>query len=288
MEYKDAIAILNRHIFEGDKRTLLEKIAKNPERYIGLFRPTKPRAKLLQNLLQSHEIRFGDAMESLIEAMLSDVGFSILPNSLQSSDGDSLAIDQYFADEEKHFFMEQKVRDDHDSTKKRGQIGNFETKLNILSEIHGDSLVGIMYFIDPDLSKNKKYYVQELNKFQDFYGIELFLFYGREFFDYIGFPALWDNLIEWLSNWKDELPDFPEINLDLAPRESFEEIKTLKPLYWRKIFENEQIWEAGIMSVLCSDGATLKLMLDYFSHIDTQAYRNLTKLLNTKLSEYYG
>lgn len=142
MGYKDAIAILNRHIFEGDKRSLLEKIARNPERYIGLFRPTKPRAKLLQNLLQSHEIRFGDAMESLIEAMLADVGFSILPNNLESSDGDSLSVDQYFANEETHFFMEQKVRDDHDSTKKRGQIGNFETKLNILSEFIGTVLWG--------------------------------------------------------------------------------------------------------------------------------------------------
>ncbi len=288
MEYKDAIAILNRHIFEGDKRSLLEKIAKNPERYIGLFRPTKPRAKLFQNLLQSHEIRFGDAMESLIEAMLSAVGFSILPNSIVSTDGESLSVDQYFADEETHFFMEQKVRDDHDSTKKRGQIENFETKLNILSEFHGNSLVGIMYFIDPDLSKNKNYYVQELNKFRDFYGIELFLFYGHEFFDYIGFPNLWDNLIEWLSRWKDELPDFPEINLDLSPEESFEEIKTLKPLYWRKIFENEQIWKAGIFWVLFSDGTTLRLMLDHFSHIDTPAYRNLIRLLNEKLSEFYG
>jgi len=39
---------------------LLEKVAKNPERFIGLFRPTKPPAKLLQHYTQSQEIRFGD------------------------------------------------------------------------------------------------------------------------------------------------------------------------------------------------------------------------------------
>ncbi len=66
MEYRDAIAILNRHIFEGDKRSLLEKIAKNPERYIGLFRPTKPRAKLLQNLLHGDSRgKTGDARSFL-------------------------------------------------------------------------------------------------------------------------------------------------------------------------------------------------------------------------------
>lgn len=287
MEYKNAIAILNRHIFEGDKRSLLEKIANNPERYIGLFRPTKPKAKLLQNLLQSHEIRFGDAMESLIEEMLIDVDFSNLPKSLQSADGDSLSIDQYFTNGDKFFFMEQKVRDDHDSTKKRGQISNFETKLSILNEIHGNDLTGIMYFIDPDLSKNRKYYVEELNKLRDFYGIELYLFYGREFFEYIGCPDLWDNLIEWLARWKAELPDFPEINLDLSPHESFQEIKAMRPLYWRKVFENDQLWEDGIIQVLFSDGSTLQLMLEYFSTKPTYAYRNLALLLETKLSEYY-
>ena len=116
MEYNDVVTVLNRHIFEGDKRSLLEKIAKNPERYIGLFRPTKPKAKLLQNILQSHEIRFDDAMESLIEQMLADVGFPNLPKNLQSVDSDSLSIEQYFTNGEKFFFMEQKVRDDHDST----------------------------------------------------------------------------------------------------------------------------------------------------------------------------
>jgi len=287
MDYKDAIAILNRHIFEGDKRSLLEKIANNPERYIGLFRPTKPKAKLLQNLLQSHEIRFGDAMESLIKAMLSDVGFANLPRKLQSTDGDSLSIDQYFTNSKSYYFMEQKVRDDHDSTKKRGQIGNFETKLKILYETHSSNLVGIMYFIDPDLSKNKKYYVEELGKLRKFYGIELYLFYGHELFDHIGFPGLWDNLIEWLTRWKAELPDFPEINLDLSPEESFEEIKTLEPLYWRKIFENDQIWEDGIIQVLFSDGSTLRLMLAYFSKKHTSAYRSLARLLEKKLSEYY-
>lgn len=287
MEYTDAVAILNRTIFEGDKRNLLKKVASNPERYIGLFRPTKPKAKLLQNLLQSHEIRFGDAMESLIEAMLVDAGFSLLPKNLQSAKGDSLSLDQYFTDGETFFFMEQKVRDDHDSTKKRGQINNSETKLNLLYESHGDHLVGMMYFIDPDLSKNKKYYTGELSNFRDFYGIELYLFYGHEFFEYLGFPHLWANLIEWLTRWKAELPDFPEINLDSSPRESYEEIKTMKPLHWRKLLETNQLWEDGIIRVLFSDGATLQFMLEYFSSRQTSAYQNLGRLLKEKLAEYY-
>ena len=287
MEYKDVIAILNRHIFEGDKRSLLEKVASSPARYVGLFRPTKPKAKLLQNLLQSHEIRFGDAMESLIGTMLVDVGFSLLPKSLQTATGDSLSLDQHFTDGEMFFFMEQKVRDDHDSTKKRGQISNFETKLNLLYESYGDQLVGMMYFIDPDLSKNKNYYTEEMNKLREFYGIELYLFYGREFFEYLGLSHLWDDLIEWLAQWKRELPDFPEINLDASPRESYEEIKDMKPLYWRKLLENDRLWNDGIVHVLFSNGTTLRLMLEYFSSKQAIVYQNLARLLQEKLAEYY-
>ena len=146
MNYNDAVIILNRHIFEASKLKLLERIASNPERYIGLFRPTKPKAKLLQNLLQSHEIRFGDAMESLVRAILADIGFSNLPQRLQATDGDTLSVDQYFTDGERYYFVEQKVRDDHDSTKKRGQLRNFEKKLDVLYTAHRDSLIGIMYF----------------------------------------------------------------------------------------------------------------------------------------------
>ena len=47
MNYSKFSAILNKHIFEGEKKELLIKLAKNPERFIGLFRPTKPEAKIL-------------------------------------------------------------------------------------------------------------------------------------------------------------------------------------------------------------------------------------------------
>ena len=62
MNYNKFCEILNKHIFEGEKKELLRKLADRPERFVGLFRPTKPGAKILQHLLQSHEIRFGDAI----------------------------------------------------------------------------------------------------------------------------------------------------------------------------------------------------------------------------------
>jgi hypothetical protein len=95
---------------------LIEKISNYPDRYVGLFRLTKPKAKILQNLLQSNEIRFGDALEILFETYFEQLGFTVLEKRI--GDGrECLDLDQIFRNEKFVYFIEQKVRDDHDSTK---------------------------------------------------------------------------------------------------------------------------------------------------------------------------
>lgn len=287
MNYEKFCAILNKHIFKGGKKGLLRKIADRPERFIGLFRPTKPSAKVLQHLLQSHEIRFGDAIEEVVEEILKYFEYINLSKSIVNKNGETLSLDQYFTDKNKYYFIEQKVRDDHDSTKKRGQVSNFEAKLEILYKQHENKLVGIMFFIDPKLLKNKNYYRQELSKFEQFYGIKFYLFYGKELFEYFGHPEIWDNILSWLKQWKESLPELPEINFDKRQNESFEEIKDLEIRYWRKILENEKLWEESIMKALFRDGTTLKLLADFFNKIGTTPYRNILSLLEQRLEKYY-
>src|SRR5947207_9299832 len=100
--------ILNRHVFNEDKAALIQTIANNPDRFVGVFRSTTPRLKLLQNLLQSREIRFGDALEEVISVMLAEIGFINLPNSILASSDENVSevrqetkerfsCDQYFS-----------------------------------------------------------------------------------------------------------------------------------------------------------------------------------------------
>ncbi|MCM8785799.1 MAG: restriction endonuclease [Candidatus Omnitrophica bacterium] len=288
MNYEKFCKILNKHIFEGEKRELLRRIADDPERFIGLFRPTKPGAKILQHLLQSHEIRMGDALEEILEEILRSIGFKILPKSIVNKSDETLSLDQYFTDGNVYFFIEQKVRDDHDSTKKRGQISNFETKLEILHKKHGSGLFGVMYFIDPALSKNKNYYLQELERLEKFYGVKLKLFYGKELFEYLEHPEIWDNILSWLKEWKDSLPELPEINFDTTPKESFEEIRDLELRSWRKILENETLWEEGIMKSIFREGTTLRFLLDFFKKQHDTPYNHLANILTERLEKYYG
>ena len=287
MNYEKFCAILNKHIFEGEKKELLRKIAENPERFIGLFRPTKPGAKVLQHLLQSHEIRMGDALEEIIEEILKSLGFKVLPKRVTNESGEVLLLDQYFTDGKVYYFIEQKIRDDHDSTKKRGQISNFETKLEFLSKKHRSALVGIMYFIDPELSKNKNYYLQELERLKEFYGIKLYLFYGKELFDYFNCYDIWNKILLWLKQWKDSLPELPDINFDTKPQESFEEIKDLELRYWRKILENDKLWEDGIIKAIFRESIILKKLANFFGEKENIAYKNLSKLLKEKIKKYY-
>lgn len=283
MEYNQFRKIFNETIFEKSKADLLEKISSSPTRYIGLFRPTKPKAKILQNLLQSHEIRFGDAFEFAIEQYFKIKGCEILPKRFTTETGDTLNIDQCFRKDNKVYFIEQKVRDDHDSTKKRGQIENFERKLDIMIKHYSENdLIGIFYFIDPDLVKNKNFYVAELQKMTNDYNVETQIFYGKPLFEYLGYSDIWEEVLTYLVEWKKEIPDLPEINFDLDAQHTFEEIKDLKPLIFRKLLENEEIFKEIVLT-LFPEKTTLKLLHNYFSNKKETIYKTLAMNLSKRI-----
>ena len=288
MNSEEAITILNTQIFEGNKRNLIEKLASNPERYIGDFRPTKPKAKLVQNLLQSHEIKFGDALESLLRQLLVEQGFSNLDRNLNISGDRSLSVDQYFNKGNSYFFVEQKIRDDHDSAKKHGQISNFREKLGFLYQKHSVQVTGIMYFFDPSFSKNRQFYLKELTRLRNLYPVDLLLLYGQDLFSFLNCPKLWTDLTNWIRIWKSSLDDFPSIDLDKFPEESIVELKLIRPNYWRKLIGNKAIWDDGIIRVLFSSGTTLRLLFGYFSQHQDIEYEKLAESLLEKINVYYS
>lgn len=251
MDYCKFKKIFNEIIFEKSKATLLEKIAEHPTRYIGLFRPTKPKAKILQNLLQSHEIRFGDAFELVIEEYLEENGFTILDKKFLSDNNEDLNVDQCFSKDNKIYFVEQKIRDDHDSTK---------------------------------LKKNKNYYLSALKKISGDYGVALYLFYGDELFKFLNIKNAWAEILDYLKQWKEEVPELPETNFDLNAETSFDEIKSVSPTCYRKLFANEEIFHEIILT-LFPQKKTLNLLLYYFESKSNEKiiYKTLFKTLKQKI-----
>ena len=120
---------LNTRIFGDDLNyEILETVLKNPKRYIGLFRVSNAKTKLIQNITQSCEIKFGDFIEEILTIYIADMGYENLEKKLEFQNN-KLSFDQLFCDKNTIFLIEQKIRDDHDSTKKRGQYANFINKI---------------------------------------------------------------------------------------------------------------------------------------------------------------
>jgi hypothetical protein len=86
-------------------------------------------------------------LEILFEKYFEQLGFTKLEKRIGGG-REYLDLDQAFRNGNYIYFVEQKVRDDHDSTKKRGQIGNFEKKINALLKTYKETeLKCYTYFI---------------------------------------------------------------------------------------------------------------------------------------------
>ena len=279
---------LNKKLFEDSYSDLIRKIAENPERYIGVFRPTKPKTKLIQNITQSHEIRFDDALEFIFEKYFERLGFQLLNKVVEDNEGNTLNIDQLFQKDDTIYMIEQKVRDDHDSTKKRGQFDNFENKYSVISSIYSDkTVIPIMWFIDDSLTKNRGYYNPEMVRMSRDYGCDAHLYYGCQLFDRFGgvediSAEMWDETLEYLQIWKETLPDMPEVNFDLNAENVFQEIKGLNTSVFRKLLSNDDIIEQ-IFPIIFPERIVLRMLRDYFNTKYGTIYRTLTRQIEDLL-----
>ena len=285
--YESFSKFLNEIIFGKSKLELLEKLYKKPERFIGIFRPTKPKGKVLQHLLTSQEIKFGNAMEHIITEYLRIKGVEILPNKYQSTTGKKLDVDICFKFNNEIFVVELKIRDDHDTSKKVGQAQNFEQKIDTVLSKYNDenSLIGVFYFVDPSLTKNAKYYREYFNKTTEQLGVKIEICYGKEFFTLLIMEEVWDEICEYLIKWKEGIPELPEVNFDLDAEQSFNDIKDFSPMMFLNLFENEEIFNEIILTIF-PQKKTLFLLNDYFKELSEEhtRYKNLYQILNNLLN----
>ena len=215
-------------------------VVSNPGRYIGAFRITNAESKLIQNIHQSCEIKFGDFMEELITEYISLMNYENMNKIFgEGADGKYLSADQLFFKDNNIFLIEQKMRDDHDSTKKRGQYENFKKKYEFLAKkFPNRTIVASMWFVDDILCKNKNYYLSKVAEDKGSANVKLNVFYGGELFDKLfERKDVWDEICSYLKKNKLErssgvisIPSFDD---------SEEGLKLLKRLK----AENEKIYK---------------------------------------------
>ena len=240
ISYKEFCNLLLKHIYSGEGfyLELLQNVIKNPERYCGLFRVSNAKTKMIQNVTQSNEIKFGDAIEELTTEYIKKMGYTNFDKNLgEDEDGNLLNVDQYFSDGRKIYIAEMKIRDDHDSTKKRGQYENFRKKVILISNLNKNKEIDAsMWFVDSSLVKNKNFYKSEIIK-ENFENCSLHLYYGDEFFLSLqNGKQAWNEFIDSLtkyrienSNEDIEIPDFG------SSEEIYQALLKLPLNYWNKL-----------------------------------------------------
>lgn len=241
--YDQFIEKLNSRVKGGTDfyKQLLETVIDNPSRYSGLFRLSNAKTKLIQNVTQSNEIKFGDFMEEIVTSYIDSLGYINKTKDLGNDiNGDRLNVDQVFTRENVLYLVEQKIRDDHDSTKKRGQFSNFVKKCELIRQQYPNyELNASMWFIDDSLMKNKNYYRSEMRDYQ-LDQTRLNLYYGEEFFNsLIGGKAVWEEILSHLTRMRiensDEIVYIPDFDIS---DEIFDALKHISDLRLRKLLSN--------------------------------------------------
>lgn len=208
--YSNLANILSEFLERGVLFSLVQSLVEHPERFTGPFRPSTQVEKLLQHILQSREILFGDAIEEVFAAVLEASGYwrqnRILWGELGNGKRRKLECDLLFMtpDKERVLLVEQKLRDDHDSTKRRGQISNFREKVGFIRQNYQEPHCALMHFVDPALRKNKTFYSNELHNMSAEGGVHNTPLYGAELFEHLknlGYPVVisWQDFEGWLG-----------------------------------------------------------------------------------------
>lgn len=246
MTYQEFSNGLNSRIFGEDLNyEILLTVLNNPQRYIGLFRITNAKTKLIQNITQSCEIKFGDFIEEVLTAYISEMGYLNLDKHIGYDDeGNPLNADQCFIKDNIVYLIEQKVRDDHDSTKKRGQYSNFIKKIKVLKKKFPDNkIIVCMWFSDESLIKNKKFYLEQISNNTD-NQINIYLFYGKELFEKL-FDRIdiWNEFIEYLKQNKTErsskILSVPDFDTSYKMKYALNKVKKRHPNLIKKLLSDD-------------------------------------------------
>ncbi|WP_435129401.1 hypothetical protein ACR82Z_04570 [Mycoplasma sp. 6243] len=151
-------------------------------------------------------IRYGYFLEDVINFFLFENGATLNKNDQTSN------IDLVFEMNNTIYIGEIKIRDNHDSTKKHGQIQNLMSKVTNYSSSYSNIVV-LLYFIDPSQNKNYNFYKNELNKLQDHLNLkDAKVLYGDQLFEYLNLSKQWCTLKQQIVEFNHEIVSNNYIN----------------------------------------------------------------------------
>lgn len=192
MNKKRIEEIFNKHFKELGKY-FDKKVIQNKEKLFDDFYhvPLSTKDLISGTIFNTCNIRYGDFLEEIINEFLIENGDIISLEDKQKGNYDLL-----FKIDDILYVGEIKIRDNHDSTKKKGQISNLTEKASLQKEKNPNlKVMAIFFFIDPNEKKNGKFYLEELKSCIDKHLFDdAKVFYGDEIFDELRLTNEWNKL----------------------------------------------------------------------------------------------
>lgn len=234
MKYSDFLILCKKYLCV-DGITILKTINDNPYRFVGDYRIFSPKHKLVQCFSHSIEIKMGKLLEQYLKNCLEELGAVYLNRRTENN---KYEFDQFFKYNDCIVLIEQKIRDDHDSTKKTGQINNYLNKKILLSEEYPtNNFFSFMWFIDDNFTKNKNFYQSNLKNGELVYGKELSSYLNQIF--KTDTLWIWGDLLNFLANYRNEVNN--EINFNCEDNDTDWSIIENKDV--NHLFDNKMIIE---------------------------------------------
>ena len=259
MDVNQIERVYDNIVYGNILKKLINTLATNPKRFISPFSPIKSEEEIRTFLGHSSKIKVGNAYEIILKMLFESIGCELIEKKF-SVNNKTKIIDQLFKHYDSFIFIEQKMNDDHDSTKKEAIIKDFEEKIKHLIEKYGLNIRAYLYFVT-DAVKNKNYYSAEIIKLREKYQIDISVLYGKELFVKENKVELW-KLIDNFNKQRQKT----KINIDFEGENYFLAIKDININIWLKILNNEEIVKEVLPLIFPSkevDGVLNLLRLDF-------------------------
>lgn len=289
---------------------IIQKMVEKPELLTGFKKINTFALRMYASFGQANNIKFGTILENYFQSYLKDLGWELLTRDYTltkdeineyKNDSDKVNIDIVAKYNNTIIFIEQKILDNHDSTKKIGQLRNFQEKASVLHREHpNNDIYGFEWFIDdsqhkngPGWEKHNKKYVKTHSYYKD----RLYVVYGNQLeqklneITKINHDGMLKSFETCIKNWHlSHKKLLPENNFDKYPMDVLDELKkyTFNKTY--KMFSNSDL-EEQIHPILFPNKQVYKAYYAYLLSYDKKlnkrektSYDLLKNLLEEKIS----
>ncbi len=203
MDIKKIKKIFKRHFGEKICDFIINKsIKKEAETFDLLYNPPfSNKYRIIGSIFTTSNIRYGDFLEEVINEFLKENGANLVKSE------NSKYYDLFFEKNNKLYVGEIKIRDNHDSTKKVGQIENLILKAKIEKTSNKNrEVIAIMNFISPFDKKNHNYYKNRLtDAVREKYFDDFKVFFGDELFHELGIIEEWNKTKKLIYTHNEEI-----------------------------------------------------------------------------------